>query len=176
MVQYTIYTTVDSHPKFGPHIDWIGRRSLALESISIGNIIYSCWDCFDTYQCHLGHESWSGSAFSCVNLTSSKELRKYLNAFCYGELGSYTVFHTAGVAVLEYQRWTGFLWSRKLFIAWLKVCMCMFGREKGTTDYSGSVSNVWEFTDFPWIAKFVFISLIFLGVHVVSLERVHHST
>lgn len=47
---------------------------------------------------------------------------------------------------------------------------------KWDTDYSGSVSNVWELTDFPWIAKFVFISLIFLSVHVVSLEHVHHST
>lgn len=74
---------------------------------------------------------WSESAFSCVNLTSSKELREYLNSFCYGELGSYTVFHTAGIAVLECQRWTCFLWSRKLFVAWLKSCMCMFGREKG---------------------------------------------
>lgn len=134
MVQYTIYTTVHSHPKFGAHIDWTGRRSLALESISIGKSIYSCWDCFDMYchQGHFGHESWSESAFSCGNLTSSKELREYLNAFCYGELGSYTVFHTAGVAVLECQRWTGFLWRRKLFIAWLKLCMCMLGRENGT--------------------------------------------
>lgn len=113
---------------------WLDWKMLLASGKHINrNSIYSCWDCFDTYchQGHLGHESWSESAFSCVNLTSSKELREYLNAFCYRELGSYTVFQTAGVAVLECQRWTGFFWSRKLFIAWTQVVYVYVWEGKG---------------------------------------------